>query len=110
MWRYWLTWPASKFMLLWFRFSVFLVERSKYENPTFDPLVVLFVWPFVFVDVIYNYTFGAFVLWEWHWRDVLFTTRLNRLAKSEPKNSTRYKLVVVMGTQLNEYDPGHVRF
>lgn len=109
MWRYIVTWPISILLLQWFRFGMWMHRRSTHEDPLkTDRVFQIVAYPFILVDVIYNYTIGAFVMWEWHCCDVVFTTRLQRLADTEPKHTMRYRLVVIMAKQLNQYDPNHV--
>lgn len=58
---------------------------------------------FYVLDVLYNWTVGTFIWWEFP-RETLFTTRLERKVKEEGS-----QLGCVLCKYLSVYDPDHCR-
>ena len=90
--------PITLLVLAWFSFYAWL--------NTFMPrqvvVAIAFLTGFVFVDVLYNVTVGTFLFWE-RPRELLFTSRLQRLHDADVSATQRFVVV------LNTLEPGHVK-
>lgn len=101
--RHWLAWPVTWTMLKLFQFGMFLSDRTP--DLVWKPYAIVFI----VLDVLYNWTIGAFIFWERPFRTNLFTDRLEEHKWWSGRNQTELsqKLAIYYCKRLGEYDPGH---
>lgn len=96
-------WPITWTVLMIFAGLMFLYN-SKTRWLWF-PLY----WAFILIDILYNWTVGAFIFWENPFRTQLFTDRLEEHKYELGANQTAesQKLALYYCERLGEYDKDH---
>ena len=96
-------WPITWTMLMLFAGSMFLYKsKTKW---LWTPVYIAFI----ILDILYNWTVGAFIFWEKPFRTKLFTDRLKEHKWGAGLNQTEdsKSLAVYYCQRLGEYDEGH---
>ncbi len=98
-------------ILVLFALVATVVNRLERKNGYLAKAIII---PFVFVDWVYNWTFGSILGWEfphtWH---ELATKRLKRYVRTIPPTAKgirwwRLRLAIFIGRILNSFDEGHM--
>lgn len=98
-----IVWPITWTMLMLFAFCMFFFHSKT--RWLWTPMYLVFI----VLDILYNWTIGAFIFWEHPLETNLFTDRLEEHKYGMGANQTdeSKELALYYCKRLDKYDPGH---
>ena len=102
------------FFIMWVVLAEFVLEHRahlKEHNLVIQGLIYLYGFCFIVVDILYNYTFGTIIFWQFTKSgDRTLSQRLRTILRTEVSDSWRWKLAYFVCRYLiTPWDFNHCR-